>query len=385
MILEHLPQVRLVARQIHERLPDHVALDDLISTGTIGLIAAIDRYDPSYNVQLNTYAEHKIRGAILDSLRSMDFAPRDRRKKARQVEEAIHRVEQRLGRQPKDEEIAADLSVDTEEYHRWLTEMRGLEVGNLQYVSGDETVDMLQFIPDDEENLPSRQFERSELERVVAEGITKMPKQERTVLSLYYQQELNVRQIAEVMQVHVSRVSQLKSSGGTSPADLPESRLFVQPKTASGRQRTRAGCSRADEFDRTGELREAAMYEDYGKSAAAGPENLELLLDMELPLDDPAGQGEDALGDVLDLDIGSTIELNRGADDAVDVVVNDHVVARGEVVVVDGNYGIRITEVASRGVRLESAGTPPPFQAGGAAGIDCPSGQGQNFHCVVED
>jgi RNA polymerase sigma factor for flagellar operon FliA len=235
MILEHLPQVRLVARQIHERLPDHVALDDLISTGIIGLIAAIDRYDPSYNVQLNTYAEHKIRGAILDSLRSMDFAPRDRRKQARQVEEAIHRVEQRLGRQPKDEEIAAELGVGTEEYHRLLTDLRGLDVGNLRYVSGDETVDMLQFIPDDEDNLPSRQFERSELERVVAEGISKMPRQERTVLSLYYQQELNVRQIAEVLQVHVSRVSQLKSQAVIRLRSYLNRRLFVQPRPVHAR------------------------------------------------------------------------------------------------------------------------------------------------------
>jgi RNA polymerase sigma factor FliA len=235
LILEHLPQVRLVARQIHERLPEHVSLDDLISTGTIGLIAAIDRYDPAYNVQLNTYAEHKIRGAILDSLRSMDFAPRERRKKARQVEQAIHRLEQTLGRAPKEEEMIAELRLTPDEYQRWLTEMRGLDVWNLQYVSGDEAVDMLQFIADEEENLPSRQFERSELERLVAEGITKMPKQERTVLSLYYQEELNIRQISEVMGVHVSRVSQLKSQAVLRLRTYLNRKLFVQRKATSSR------------------------------------------------------------------------------------------------------------------------------------------------------
>jgi flagellar motor switch protein FliN/FliY len=110
------------------------------------------------------------------------------------------------------------------------------------------------------------------------------------------------------------------------------------------------------------------MFEDYDKTAVAGPENLELLLDMELPLTILLGRAKMPLGDVLDLGIGSTIELNRGAEDAVDVLVNDRVVARGEVVVVDGNYGIRITEVDSRGVRLESAGTPPALEAARAKG-----------------
>jgi RNA polymerase sigma factor for flagellar operon FliA len=234
MILEHLPQVRVVARQIHEKLPVYVSLDDLVSTGIIGLIAAIDRFDPSYNVQLNTYAEHKIRGAILDSLRGMDFAPRDQRKRARQVEQAIHRVEQRLCRQPKDEEIATELNLSTEEYQQWLTEMRGIDIGNLQYVSGEDTVDLLQFIPDNEENIPSRQFERSELEKVIAEGISKMPKLERTVLSLYYQQEFSMKQIAGVMHVHISRVSQLKSQAVLRLRTYLSHRLHARPKPLKG-------------------------------------------------------------------------------------------------------------------------------------------------------
>src|SRR5918911_5331222 len=98
LILEHLPQVRLIARRIHDRLPGCVNLDDLISTGIVGLISAIDRYDPSQNVKLKTYAEYKIRGAILDSLRGLDFAPRQQRKRAKQIEAAIASAEQRLHR-----------------------------------------------------------------------------------------------------------------------------------------------------------------------------------------------------------------------------------------------------------------------------------------------
>src|SRR5579862_10053817 len=109
LILEHLPRVRLIARRIHERLPESVNLEDLISTGTIGLIAAIDRFDPRHNVKLKTYAEYKIRGAILDSLRGLDWAPRQQRRRAKQIEAAICTAEQRLHRMPSEEEIAAEL------------------------------------------------------------------------------------------------------------------------------------------------------------------------------------------------------------------------------------------------------------------------------------
>src|SRR5271165_1782904 len=111
LILEHLPQVRLIARRIHERLPESVSLDDLISTGTLGLIAAIDRFDPRHNVKLKTYAEYKIRGAILDSLRGLDWAPRQQRKRSKQIEAAISAAEQKLHRMPSEEEIAAQLNV----------------------------------------------------------------------------------------------------------------------------------------------------------------------------------------------------------------------------------------------------------------------------------
>src|SRR6202795_1882222 len=120
LILEHLPQVRLIARRIHERLPESVNLDDLISTGTIGLIAAIDRFDPRHNVKLKTYAEYKIRGAILDSLRGLDWAPRQQRKRAKLIEAAIAVVEQRLQRMPDEEEIAEHLGLTLEEYRGWL-------------------------------------------------------------------------------------------------------------------------------------------------------------------------------------------------------------------------------------------------------------------------
>lgn len=212
LILEHLPQVRLIARRIHERLPESVSLEDLISTGVVGLISAIDRFDPAHNVKLKTYAEYKIRGAILDSLRGLDWAPRQQRKKAKQIESAIARIEQRLQRMPSEDEIADELHLTVEEYHEWLVDIRGVNLGSLETTSDDEDGrDLLKYISDDEQAWPSRILERSELEKLLAEAIEKMPYIEKTVLSLYYHEELTLREISKVVKLHESRISQLKS------------------------------------------------------------------------------------------------------------------------------------------------------------------------------
>jgi RNA polymerase sigma factor for flagellar operon FliA len=214
LILEHLPQVRLIARRIHDRVPESVSLDDLISTGVVGLISAIDRFDPAQNVKLRTYAEYKIRGAILDGLRGLDWAPRQQRKRSKQIEAAIAEAEQRLHRSPNEEEIAAQLSVPLEEYHEWLVEVRGLNLGSLEDAPPDDDNnkrDLLQFVSDDKEGWPSRLLERSELQRLLADAISKMPDIEKTVLSFYYYEELTLREISKIVKLHESRVSQLKS------------------------------------------------------------------------------------------------------------------------------------------------------------------------------
>lgn len=212
MILEHLPQVRLIARRIHERLPESVSLEDLVSTGIVGLIAAIDRFDPAHNVKLKTYAEYKIRGAILDSLRGLDWAPRQQRKRVKQIEAAICEIEQRLHRAPSEDEIAQELGLSLAEYHEWLVEVRGVNLGSLESSSPQEDGrDLLKYISDDESMWPSRLLEKSELVNLVAEGVEKMPDIERTVLSLYYYEELTLREISKIVDLHESRISQLKS------------------------------------------------------------------------------------------------------------------------------------------------------------------------------
>jgi len=212
LILENLPQVRLVARKIHERLPDSVCFDDLLSAGVVGLIQAIDNFDPRQNVKLKTYAEFRIRGSILDSLRETDWAPRLQRKQAREFEAAIGRLEQRLGRVPEEAEIAGELSLSVDGYRQKLTEMEGLNIGELEFTRDEnETPVILKYVSSGEEESPAVTLERAELERLIASSIDRIPKVEKTVLSLYFYEELTLREIAEVMGIHLSRVSQIKS------------------------------------------------------------------------------------------------------------------------------------------------------------------------------
>jgi RNA polymerase sigma factor for flagellar operon FliA len=211
LVIEHLPQVRIIAGRIHDKLPDHISLEDLVSTGIVGLLAAIDNFDPSFNVQLRTYAEHRIHGAIMDSLREMDWAPRETRKRAKLIERAIHQLKQRLGREPLEEEIAADLGITNAQYHEWLADAQSVEIHRLEASSGDDQgYTLLDVISDDESQWPSQIVERAELERILALAIDRMPQQERIVLSLYYYEELTLREISQVMGLCLSRVGQLR-------------------------------------------------------------------------------------------------------------------------------------------------------------------------------
>jgi RNA polymerase sigma factor for flagellar operon FliA len=211
LILDQMPQVRHIARRIHETLPGNVCLDDLISSGIVGLITAVDNFDSSQPVKLKTYAEYKIRGAILDSLRSMDWASRHRRKKYKDIEAAISSAGKKLQRSPTEEEIAAEMKVTIGEYRARLVEVQGLTIGSLAATIGaDGTMDLLSIIPDTSE-LPGMALERRELERLIANALDQLPAQEKLIIALYYQEELTLRAISEIVKLGTSRISELKT------------------------------------------------------------------------------------------------------------------------------------------------------------------------------
>jgi RNA polymerase sigma factor for flagellar operon FliA len=210
LILEHLPQVNWIAIRIHEKLPAGIELDDLISAGVIGLVSAVDNYDPNHGASLKTYAEYKIRGAILDSIRGLDGIPSHKRKRVKQVQQAIAKVETGLQRSATEEEIAEELGISVGEFQQWAVDLRGVSLGSLDVVENGEEFSLLKFISDDGEESPERILERTELEKLIARGISRMPERERLVLSLYYKEELNLREVASIMGLHLTRVAQLR-------------------------------------------------------------------------------------------------------------------------------------------------------------------------------
>lgn len=212
LILQHLPQVRLLARKIHARLPENVSLDDLVSTGIVGLISAIDRFDPSRHIQLRTYAQHKIKGGILDGLRRLDWAPRDQRKRAKQVEAAIAAAEQRWHRAPTEQEVADELHVTVDRYRKWRANAHGMRLGSLSVVLSEDSEDqeLLHFVSADPHELPSAVLERGQLKRALATAISRLPEIHKTVLSLYYRDELKPREIGKIIGLQECRVCQIK-------------------------------------------------------------------------------------------------------------------------------------------------------------------------------
>jgi RNA polymerase sigma factor FliA len=212
LLLEHLPQVQYIARRIHDRLPPQVLLEDLVHAGILGLMDAVRKYDPGKNVQLKHYAEFRIRGAILDSLRQVDWSPRALRRQARRMEQAIADCKARLGRDPSEPEIAAELNISLESLQQLLGDLRGLDIGSLQSDSnelGDET---LQPRAVGEENDPYQQTLRSEMNGLLERAIGELPDRERQVLALYHYEELTMKEVGAVLKIGESRVSQIHTA-----------------------------------------------------------------------------------------------------------------------------------------------------------------------------
>jgi RNA polymerase sigma factor FliA len=213
ILLEQLPQVRYLARRIHERLPRHVPLEDLVHAGVIGLIDALNKFDRSKHVQFGSYAKFRIRGAILDSLREMDWGPRELRRKARRIEEAERKLSLELSRAPTENEVAAELKLDLKEFQQLLTELDGLEIGSLHLESpwDGKDEDLCDYLPSAPEDTPFFRCMRSEMKELLARVVGELPEKEQQVLALYYFEELTMKEVGTVLGIGESRVSQIHS------------------------------------------------------------------------------------------------------------------------------------------------------------------------------
>jgi RNA polymerase sigma factor for flagellar operon FliA len=213
LLMEHLPTVRYLARRIHERLPQHVELDDLVSAGVVGLIDAFSKFDHGKKVQFKSYAQFRIRGAILDSLRTLDWSPRELRRKGRAVEEAIRAVTQRIGRSPSEQEIAGEMELSLADYQGLLGDLKGLEIGSLHMERSEDSGDEeLAYIPGSPDEDPLFRCLKGEMKQRLADAIDELPEKERMVLTLYYYEELTMKEIGLTLGVVESRVSQIHSS-----------------------------------------------------------------------------------------------------------------------------------------------------------------------------
>lgn len=214
LILAYSPLVKYVAGRMSSGLPAHIEEGDLVSYGLLGLIGALDRFDPSRNIKFETYAVSRIKGSIIDELRALDWVPRSVRSWARKVEAAVTRLENRLMRAPTDEEIATELEVDVDEFQDILNQISCASVVALDEFwdstgPGQDKVNLIDTIEDTDAPDPSRAYRIQVIKETLTSAIERLPERERIVIGLYYYEGLTLKEIGEVLGVTESRVSQL--------------------------------------------------------------------------------------------------------------------------------------------------------------------------------
>ena len=212
LIMDYAPLIRFVAQRIAARLPSNIEIDDLMSAGVIGLMDAIDKYDPSRDNKFKTYAEFRIRGAILDELRSQDWVPRSVRDKAKRIEKTYAELEQRLGRAVSDEELSQELGVTLEEYYETVAKVKAVTLLSIDESSGPnnhERKSLLDSLENPASKNPFLQLKSKGIRDILIKNIEDLPEKQKLVLSLYYYEDLNLKEIGKVLDVTESRVSQL--------------------------------------------------------------------------------------------------------------------------------------------------------------------------------
>jgi RNA polymerase sigma factor for flagellar operon FliA len=212
-ITQYAPMVRKIASILISRLPASIELDDLIQVGILGLIDAARQFDPSQGVQFETFASQRVRGAMLDELRREDWMPRQTRRHAKQIEEAIAQLEQRLGRSPLESEIAEQLSLSLTEYQELLGECKGLSLLHFEDFTDDEGDPLSGVANVVDHNAPDPLSSLSDgaFRQALVDAIGFLPERDQLVMALYYDEELNLKEIGAVLGVSESRVSQLHS------------------------------------------------------------------------------------------------------------------------------------------------------------------------------
>ncbi|MBY0579108.1 MAG: RNA polymerase sigma factor FliA [Burkholderiales bacterium] len=207
----YAPLVKRIAHHMMARLPANVQVEDLIQTGMLGLLDAMQRFDASQGAQFETYASQRIRGAILDGLRANDWFPREVRRNSRRIEDAMHQIEQRMGRAALEREVAEELGVTLEEYHKLLLDARGNQLIYYDDFEADGEEHFLDRHCGDSASEPLEVLENEDFRRELARAISNLPEREKLVMALYYDEELNLKEIGEVLGVGESRVCQLHS------------------------------------------------------------------------------------------------------------------------------------------------------------------------------
>jgi RNA polymerase sigma factor for flagellar operon FliA len=212
LVMEHVSLVKTLAQRLAQRLPSQVEVSDLVSVGVLGLIDAAARYKPTLGVPFDAFARRRVQGAMLDSLRDLDWAPRSLRRLRRDVDAAIASARRRLGREPEEADIAKEMQLTPAEYDKALEQLRTLEIGAIRSLdsSSEDGISHLEVCVDHGEGA-SAQLERKELRLHLARAIQQLPERERQILSLYFEEEMTLAEIGQVIGVGESRVSQLRS------------------------------------------------------------------------------------------------------------------------------------------------------------------------------